>query len=40
MLHRVREVLIRQRTMPVDALRSHLAVFGIVTRQGMPASVC
>ena len=40
MLHRVREVLNRQRTMPVNALRSHLAVFGIVTRQGMPARGC
>lgn len=34
MLHRVRELLIRQRTMLVNALRGHLAEFGIVTRQG------
>ena len=34
MLHRVRELLIRQRTMLVNALRGHLAEFGIATRQG------
>ncbi len=35
MLHRVREILIRQRTMLINALRGHLAEFGIVTRQGI-----
>ena len=35
MLHRVRELLIRQRTMLVNALRGHLAEFGMVTRQGI-----
>ncbi|TIU44264.1 MAG: IS110 family transposase [Mesorhizobium sp.] len=35
MLHRVRELLIRQRTMLVNALRGHLAELGIVTRQGI-----
>lgn len=35
MLHRVREFLIRQRTMLVNALRGHLAEFGIVTRHGI-----
>ncbi len=35
MLHRVRELLIRQRTMLVNTLRGHLAEFGIVTRQGI-----
>ena len=35
MLHRVRELLIRQRTMLVNALRGHLAEFGIVTQQGI-----
>lgn len=35
MLHRVRELLVRQRTMLVNALRGHLAEFGIVTRQGI-----
>jgi transposase len=35
MLHRARELLIRQRTMLVNALRGHLAEFGIVTRQGI-----
>jgi transposase len=33
MVHRVRELLIRQRPMLVNALRGHLAEFGIVTRQ-------
>jgi len=35
MLHRVREILICQRTMLINALRGHLAEFGIVTRQGV-----
>ncbi len=35
MLHRVRQLLIRQRTMLVNALRGHLAEFGVVTRQGI-----
>ncbi|MBB4346205.1 transposase [Rhizobium leguminosarum] len=35
MLHRVRELLIRQRTMLMNALRGHLAEFGIVTQQGI-----
>lgn len=35
MLHRVRELLIRQRTMLVNALRGHLAEFGVVSRQGI-----
>ncbi|APO70084.1 IS110 family insertion sequence transposase domain-containing protein (plasmid) [Rhizobium gallicum] len=35
MLYRVRELLIRQRTMLVNALRGQLAEFGIVTRQGI-----
>ena len=34
MLHRTRELLIRQRTMLINALRGHLAEFGIVTAQG------
>jgi transposase len=34
MLHRVRDLLIRQRTMLANALRSHLAEFGIVAAQG------
>jgi len=33
-VHRARELLVRQRTMLVNALRAHLAEFGIVTRQG------
>jgi transposase len=35
MLHRVRELLIRQRTMLVNALRGHLAELGIVTQLGV-----
>ncbi len=34
MLHRTRELLVRQRTMMVNALRAHLAEIGIVARQG------
>jgi transposase len=34
MLRRTRELLIRQRTMLINALRAHLAEFGIVMRQG------
>jgi transposase len=33
--HRVRDLLIRRRTQPVNALRSHLAEFGIVGPQGL-----
>jgi transposase len=35
MLHRVRALLIRQRTMVINALRAHLAEFGVVVAQGM-----
>ncbi|ESY47064.1 hypothetical protein X744_32575 [Mesorhizobium sp. LNJC372A00] len=34
MLHRARELMVRQRTMLVNALRGHLAEFGM-TRQGI-----
>jgi transposase len=34
MLHRVRELLVRQRKMLINALRAHLAELGIVMRQG------
>ena len=34
MVHRSRELLIRQRTMLINALRGHLAEFGLVMRQG------
>ena len=34
MLHRSRELLVRQRTMLVNALRAHLAEFGMVMKQG------
>jgi transposase len=35
MLHRTRNLLIRQRTMLVNAMRAHLAEFGIVAAQGL-----
>jgi transposase len=35
MLHRARALLIRQRTMLVNALRGHLAEFGIIVAQGI-----
>ena len=35
MLHRVRALLIRQRTMLINALRGHLAEFGIIVAQGI-----
>lgn len=35
MLHRARALLIRQRTMLINALRGHLAEFGIVAAQGV-----
>ena len=34
MLHRSRDLLMRQRTMLLNAVRSHLAEFGIITAQG------
>lgn len=34
MLHRTRDLLVRQRTMLINALRAHLAEFGIITAQG------
>ena len=36
MLHRSRELLVRQRTMLVNAIRAHMAEFGIVARVGLP----
>ena len=38
MLHKTRDLLVRQRTMLINALRAHLAEYGIVTAQG-PAGV-
>ena len=35
MMHRVRNLLIKQRTMLVNALRAHLAEFGIIAPQGL-----
>jgi len=35
MLHRIRSLLVRQRTMLVNALRSHLSEFGIVVAKGI-----
>ncbi|MGF9758846.1 IS110 family transposase [Microvirga sp. 0TCS3.31] len=37
MLHRTRDLLVRQRTMLVNALRSHLAEYGIIAPQGLPS---
>ncbi len=36
MLHRTRELLVRQRTMLVNATRAHMAEFGVVARTGLP----
>lgn len=36
MVHRTRELLVRQRTMLVNAIRAHMAEFGIVARVGLP----
>ena len=35
-LHRTRELLVRQRTMLVNAIRAHMAEFGVVARVGLP----
>jgi transposase len=35
MLHRARELLVRQRTMLANAVRAHLAEFGIIAPQGI-----
>jgi transposase len=35
MLHRTRELLVKQKTMSVNALRSHLAEFGIIVAKGI-----
>jgi transposase len=35
MLHRARSLLVRQRTMLVNALRAHIAEFGIIAPQGL-----
>src|ERR1700677_2155189 len=34
MLHKVRDLLVRQRTMLINALRGHLAEFGIIAAKG------
>ena len=34
MLHKTRDLLVRQRTMLINALRGHLAEFGIIAAQG------
>ena len=36
MVHRTRELLVRQRTMVVNAIRAHMAEFGVVARVGLP----
>ena len=35
MLHRTRDLLVRQRTMLVNALRGHMAELGIIALQGI-----
>jgi len=35
MLHKMRELLVKQRTMSVNALRSHLSEFGIIAAKGI-----
>lgn len=35
MMHRARNLLVRQRTMLINALRAHLAEFGIIAPQGL-----
>jgi transposase len=35
MMHRARELLVRQRTMTVNAIRAHVAELGLVSRQGI-----
>jgi hypothetical protein len=37
MLHRTRDLLVRQRTMLVNALRGHLAEYGIIAPQRLPS---
>ena len=36
MMHRTRELLVRQRTMLINAIRAHMAEFGIVAPVGVP----
>ena len=38
MLHKVRDLLVRQRTMLINALRGHLAEYGIIAPQGLPSA--
>jgi hypothetical protein len=40
MLHRTRDLLIRQRTQLINALRAHLAEFGLVAATGREVSPC
>jgi hypothetical protein len=40
MMHRARNLLVRQRTMAVNALRAHLAEFGVVAPQGLRLVEC
>jgi transposase len=39
MLHRARELLVRQRTMVINALRGHCAEFGLIVAQGAGSSL-
>ena len=35
MLHKTRELLVKQRTMRINALRGHLAAFGLIAAKGI-----
>ena len=35
MVHKTRELMVKQRTMSVNALRSHLAEFGLIAPKGI-----
>lgn len=37
MLHKTRDLLVRQKTMLINALRGHVSEFGIVSAQGFAA---
>jgi len=38
-LHRFRDLLVRQRTMIVNTIRAHIAEFGVITAQGSHSSL-
>ena len=40
MLHKTRDLLVRQRTGLINALRAHLAEYGIISGKGPGGSAC